>query len=315
MTENVENSSELSNTELSKRAVVIYHDNCNDGFGAAWAFHKLMEEKYSEGVEYIPWQYGKGLPVLQFPSAETDLYILDFSFDKFNLSHLCGTHRKVVVLDHHKTAKEDLTGEWVNKPGNLEIVFDMERSGAGISWDYFSTRSHRRPVLINRIEDRDLWKFQYTHTREIHERLSLLPKDFDRWTRFAIRIENIHGFEDAVREGELLKEKDNAICLSIIDQCARACTINGVEGIICNAPGMFASEIGMLLAERSGTFGASYYQSSDGATKFSLRSIGEFDVSALAKEFGGGGHKNAAGFVLSNDVPGSFPGVSIWSGS
>ncbi|NIV11578.1 MAG: bifunctional oligoribonuclease/PAP phosphatase NrnA, partial [Aliifodinibius sp.] len=29
---------------------------------------------------------------------------------------------------------------------------------------------------------------------------------------------------------------------------------------------------------------------------YSLRSRGDFDVSALAERFGGGGHKNAAGF-------------------
>jgi nanoRNase/pAp phosphatase (c-di-AMP/oligoRNAs hydrolase) len=36
----------------------------------------------------------------------------------------------------------------------------------------------------------------------------------------------------------------------------------------------------------------------DGHEKWSLRSKGEFDVSAVAREFGGGGHKNAAGFVI-----------------
>ena len=35
--------------------------------------------------------------------------------------------------------------------------------------------------------------------------------------------------------------------------------------------------------------------------KFSLRSKGEFDVSLISKEFGGGGHKNAAGFVGKKD--------------
>jgi nanoRNase/pAp phosphatase (c-di-AMP/oligoRNAs hydrolase) len=31
---------------------------------------------------------------------------------------------------------------------------------------------------------------------------------------------------------------------------------------------------------------------------FSLRSVGDFDVSAIAKIYGGGGHKNAAGFTV-----------------
>ena len=34
----------------------------------------------------------------------------------------------------------------------------------------------------------------------------------------------------------------------------------------------------------------------DGQAHCSLRSNGDYDVSAIAKAFGGGGHRNAAGF-------------------
>ena len=53
-------------------------------------------------------------------------------------------------------------------------------------------------------------------------------------------------------------------------------TISGVEGVA-------------LLRERE-----------DGKTKVSLRSRGEADVEKVARRYGGGGHKNAAGFVLDN---------------
>jgi phosphoesterase RecJ-like protein len=38
----------------------------------------------------------------------------------------------------------------------------------------------------------------------------------------------------------------------------------------------------------------------DGSVFASLRSVGDFDVSKLAKEYGGGGHKNAAGCKFIN---------------
>ena len=43
-------------------------------------------------------------------------------------------------------------------------------------------------------------------------------------------------------------------------------------------------------------FSASYCDRADGLRTYSLRSNGEFDVSVIAKQFGGGGHRNAAGF-------------------
>ncbi len=44
-------------------------------------------------------------------------------------------------------------------------------------------------------------------------------------------------------------------------------------------------------------FAGVYYDKPDGSQTWSLRSIGEFDVAAVAKTFGGGGHRNAAGFA------------------
>lgn len=300
-----------------KNAVVIYHANCNDGFGAAWAFWRLVDEKGEyEEVEYIACNYGDE-PIIH---SGVDLFILDFSFPRDHLKAFCELTNKVLLLDHHKTAEEALTN-WPDQPANLEIVFDKNRSGASLTWDYFSAKYTpdwigQRPKLIGFIEDRDLWKFQYEGTKAIHEVLSLLPKDFDKWNRFAHRIEGPTGYLEAVREGELIREHTLSICKSILESGTRPCTINGAEGLVVNAPGMFASELGNMLAVQSSTFGASYYHEANGSVKFSLRSNGDYDVSAIAKVFGGGGHRNAAGFTLRGSMRDNEKdnGVTIWTG-
>jgi len=71
-----------------------------------------------------------------------------------------------------------------------------------------------------------------------------------------------------------------------------------VRGIAVNANALFASELGNLLAEQSGTFGLIWQLSGDGEIKASLRSKGDFDVAAIAARYGGGGHRNAAGFRM-----------------
>jgi len=48
--------------------------------------------------------------------------------------------------------------------------------------------------------------------------------------------------------------------------------------------------------------GVLFTQKNDSKTKVSLRSQNSFDVSALARAFGGGGHKNAAGCTVSQDL-------------
>lgn len=64
---------------------------------------------------------------------------------------------------------------------------------------------------------------------------------------------------------------------------------------IVNAPQVDISELLDHLA-RNDTFAMGWWQRGDGEFQYSLRSRGDFDVSELAKKYGGGGHKNAAGF-------------------
>ena len=69
-----------------------------------------------------------------------------------------------------------------------------------------------------------------------------------------------------------------------------------LNGLAANAPAFLASDLGHELANKSGTFGLVWSMAGDGQVHCSLRSNGEYDVSAIAKAFGGGGHRNAAGF-------------------
>lgn len=68
-----------------------------------------------------------------------------------------------------------------------------------------------------------------------------------------------------------------------------------------------------MLAQKSGTYGATYYSTKDGSLKWSLRSTGNYDVSAIAKDFGGGGHKNAAGFTLVSDDADRSAHIKLWT--
>lgn len=73
----------------------------------------------------------------------------------------------------------------------------------------------------------------------------------------------------------------------------------GWQGIAANCPPHLTSDVGHELSTQSGTFGLCWTLSQTGLiAKCSLRSNGDYDVSTIAKVFGGGGHRNAAGFEV-----------------
>lgn len=155
-------------TSVPQKTMCIYHGNCADGFGAAWVVRKAL----GPDVEFHSAYYGEPAPDV----TGKNVIIVDFSYKYDALIALADKAESVLVIDHHKTAMADLVDVPQAEPhyeahkknitGKLHALFDINRSGAGLVWDFFFPQ-HQRPDLINHIEDRDLWRFNLPGTREI----------------------------------------------------------------------------------------------------------------------------------------------------
>lgn len=280
--------------------LIIYHAHCNDGFGAAWAAWKALKDNGL--VELHAASYGKE-PPYELISKDMHLHIVDFSYPPHQFMNLCEMANTVTMLDHHLTAVNAYAA-YDNEhksdfPANSKVVFDMMQSGAMLAWNYYHPRK-QPPRIIEHIQDRDLWKFELKGTREIHLNLNTYPKDLLVWTNL-IQMTDANGFEfkKFVAEGEAIARYYEQLIQNILATNKRAVWVNGYEGLSANCPGALASDLGHELTNESGTFGMTWELLKDGNVKCSLRSNADFDVSAMAKQFGGGGHKNAAGFVIS----------------
>lgn len=292
---------------MFKKNLVIYHANCMDGFAAAWAAWTKLGDK---DTAYIACNYGD-FPALQH--YYDAIYIVDFSFSRELLVELCKSATTVVVLDHHKTAQEALS-DWKDAPDCCHIYFDMTRSGAMMAWDHFRQLDDV-PALISYVQDRDLWQKRLPHSEAISAFISTLPHNFDSWTAASHLIRN--RFNEAKNIGEAVLRKHQQTVGDIV-KLARPIKFHhageGVSGLAANCTGHFASDVGDELCKLSGTFGAPYFSGPDGSVKWSLRSEGDFDVAAIAKLFGGGGHKNAAGFTLKESGRDYEAEINIWVG-
>jgi uncharacterized protein len=270
----------LAVTEHSKNTVVIYHGECLDGFCAAW----MAWRKFGDEAEYVPASYGQEPPDVEGKRV----YIVDFSYPRETLVRMAALASKVVVLDHHLTAQKDLEGL---DAADLEIIFDMSRSGAGIARDYFHPGLNS--WLVDYTQDRDLWRFALSQSKEVNAFIGTLKQTFEKyeWAHNSLTT------EDAARLGEGAHAYKEMYVEKMVKQ-ARRVRFAGYKDIpLVNAPYVGISELVGALAETA-LFAAGWFQRSDGRIAYSLRSRGEFDVSGVAQRFGGGGHAKAAGFVL-----------------
>lgn len=270
--------------------LILYHGKgCSDGFAAAlaaWIF-------YGGKAEFIGLDHGQVQSLADLPLvAGRAVYVLDFSFPAEILSAIeDGGAVKLVLLDHHKSAAEKLSG--FNCRCGV-VHFDMSKSGARLAWEFFHPEQPL-PDLFRYIEDRDIWAWQYPESGAFLSALDMESKEFVRWQEIAaFSPEQVASF---MARGAAMDEKYRKLCADLAEG-AQPLTFNGVEGLMVNAPGMFHSLVGDLLSAKSGTFALMWSAGQGGAVKCGLRSQRSFDCIALAESMGGGGHAQACGFRM-----------------
>ena len=259
--------------------ICIYHGNCADGFGAAWVVRKALGD-----IEFFPGKYQEPPPDV----TGKDVVMVDFSYKRPVLLEMAAKENSILILDHHKTAMEDL----VDLPENVTAKFDMSHSGAMMAWDHFFPGQEPPPLLLH-IEDRDLWRFALPHTREIQAAVFSYPYDFKVWDQLMAR-----SLCALWTEGSAIERKHFKDINELLGVTTREMLIGGYRVPIANLPHTLVSDAAHELA-KGRPFAGCYWDTPDGRV-FGLRSNDEgVDVSAVAKQYGGGGHRNASGFRVS----------------
>lgn len=326
--------------KLLMSIAILFHSNCFDGHTAAWVARKHFSE---QGInpDFFPCSYGKegsahGVPWQEIADGKySHIYILDFCLSREELIAIAerapilskealaafannqplpkphknhavwneavaskpGDTVSLTVLDHHKSHQDACDG--------LPFcTFDMERSGAGLSWDHFYPDTPR-PWIVDYVEDRDVWRHALMHSKTVNAYIMCQDRTWENWDRMLGM-----NLQDAIDQGRGAEAYLNRY---VRDMCKLARKVNFpvrpnnpdagffTNIPVVNAPYIGTSELVGKLAE-SALFAVGWHQTASGMYYYSLRARGGFDVAELAKNFGGGGHAGAAGFLVSTRV-------------
>jgi oligoribonuclease NrnB/cAMP/cGMP phosphodiesterase (DHH superfamily) len=284
---------------------VIYHDNCPDGWTAAWVAHDTLQHEPGD-VTLIPALHGNSPPDL---AGVDRLYIVDFSYPPDVLEALAeGGARRVTVLDHHQSALDAWLAAHDGDPDDddrplsaldfedvsthLHVVFDLERSGAGIAWDYFNT-GRPRPPLVDYVEDRDLWRWALPSSKVVGAFIRCQPYTLEAWDELA-KV----AVDDMASAGFGALAHIVAYCRAAANH-AYWCEMGGRRFPIVNVTYESCSEVAAHLLDEFGTDMAGYFfQRGDGRWQYGFRSRGGVTVHDFAGSFGGGGHPQASGCTV-----------------
>lgn len=315
------------------KPLCIYHGGCADGFTAAWAVWK----RFGDDFDYFPGVYQNPTPDVKGRTV----VLVDFSYKRDVLHGMAKVADSILILDHHKSAaidimaKHDVIGmtaplevshyagtdrdRWEvhlenvrmdhneNCYGVVHALFDMNRSGAGIAWDFFHPKQ-KRPVLVDFVEDRDLWRFEKDGSHAVNAYVFSHEYTFENWDKLEAEMRG--DITNVVRAGDAIERKHHKDVAELVSEIRYEMVIGGHSVPVANLPKTLTSDAGHLMCKPyhvaltgivTPLFAACYWDTAEGRV-FSLRSIGDFDVSTIAAQYGGGGHKNAAGFRLPHGV-------------
>lgn len=271
--------------------MIIFHDKCLDGFGAAYAAWRAL----GDAPEYV----AVGHPYTMLPNVKGKrVVVLDFCFKTDDTKRLISDADKFLVIDHHHTAVAEL-----KEIPEEHKIFDMHKSGCVLAWEFFNgtgagSRQQEAPPVLLHVQDRDLWKMQIQGTREVCAALDTHPKKFFHWLQIVEEKESL----------ELLEVEGTAILRyreTLVDTIAEYATQTELCGYPCvsvnGPPGPITSDIGsrLLATHPEAKMSLVWYINPETfCVHASVRSRADFDCSEIATAFGGGGHKQACGFTI-----------------
>lgn len=277
-------------------AYILFHSDSDGRFGGYCAWKYFKENYPATKLVMHEVQYGEPMPLdPALLNMCDEVYILDFSYDRATLESLNKRVGKLVVLDHHKKAEEQLRGLPYAK-------FDLTKSGALLAWEYFFP-TQKAPMACLYVNDRDLWIWEFgqdTAAFEAFLKVDHVGTDWPVWDSLSKDEEVL---KEAVKKGRGYLAYEYSVIASFVSNkknfkaatlLTSECSMNAT---VYEGMGILTSEIAAKIYKDDKVDLTIEYRFRGDNISFSMRSK-KVDVSEIAACWGGGGHASAGGFSV-----------------
>lgn len=272
----------------------IYHHNDADGRCAGAIALKIWKQ-LGQNPEVIEIDYKDQLDIDSIKIGET-LIIVDFSFKLEIMEKIRKKTSGIIWIDHHKTAKDypyqELHG--------LRDFSDGGKSGCELTWEFFKGKETDSPMAIKLIGDYDTWQFKFGEKSEFMNLGIKLyphqPKD-EIWAHL-LSTNHEEDLDILLNEGKICRTFRDMICSDYAKAQGFETEFDGHKTFAMGLYMFGSKAFGQKIKEYPLCISFEF----DGKNYTIGLYSEQIDVGDLAKKYGGGGHKWAAGFV-SNELP------------
>lgn len=312
-----------------RTALVLHHDDL-DGRVAGRVACMALSQQEDLSVSCTETSYDHMVPWSNMMAADL-IVVVDFSYTPVVLDELSSYKKKIIWIDHHRTSLERAgLGPGLSfirstfptlSGGNFAVAYlsDGEPSAAKLAWEFFFP-SDRCPEVLDIVSAYDSWTHQGDErTLDIVAALDWRMLEGDAEIAFLLSPFNVRALSDRLadlrNEGEMIRRIDSVRAVDYLKRTGfRVCLdghffwaansggmrINSLHlDELLKSPGRFWESVEGLMVFRRGMTGwsVSLYRSAES----------KVDMGGICRQYGGGGHPGAAGFIVS-----SPPEEGLW---
>ena len=291
-----------------------FHHDDMDGQASAFCIHAFaaIHQDHSKNGEvmqqcqYIPIHYNVPFPFDTIIPGE-QIWIVDYSISPEEMIKLLEITPDVTWIDHHGTA----IAKYSEFPYHVRGIRKDGEAACSLTWKYLQWYTIRGegtevftkdkadvlpvPRFLELIADRDVWRWEFGEETkyffsgsQLHDTSPLSCY----WWRVMEGIENMDFWHKLFIQGEAIEKYkhqyyanlNKSIGINVLF-CGLSCRAINVARISSDVFGNLVKEYDIVIA---------YYY--DGSKWVISMYSEKCDVSIIARDMGGGGHKGAAGF-------------------
>jgi oligoribonuclease NrnB/cAMP/cGMP phosphodiesterase (DHH superfamily) len=267
-----------------KKVLCFYHNDMDGRCSAA-----IVRRALGEGVNLTAMDYGDPIP-WQLVEQVDRVIIVDFSFSLDDMNRI-SSMTELTWIDHHVTALTDLIS-LRHIPGARAL----EHAACVLTWNtYFP--DNPLPMAVLYVGDRDIWKHEYPQTKPFGEGLfheDTNPENDQLWN--PLLNDEHSSLEELISRGEVLYKARIKRGKRLVRSKGFELEFEGRSTLALNISG--TGDLGELIHQQGYEIGYCYSEAAQNGEIVTFVTLysDSVDVSEIAKKFGGGGHKGAAGF-------------------
>ena len=253
----------------------------------------IVKHTFKDAILY-PIDYG--IPLDKSIINKEDLIIIvDFSFDVNTMDWINQNSEQLIWIDHHKTA--------IEKCSHLTIfgIRDDKFAACELTWKYFhhGLKIPKCVYLLGRYDvwdhtDPDVLPFQYGMKLKGWE-----PED-KNWNKLLFSDHSIEYTNHIRNAGEVIYEYETIMNEKICKQLSFNITFEGLRFLTINRYPVNLKFFEKIFDPNIHDACMAFCKTSEGFWRISMYTPKDIDLSVIAKQYGGGGHKQACGFEISD---------------